>query len=773
MMKVLGVLLAASCWLSVASAQWQVDYVLLPDSMSGARRTSTVLYNPGNNTVFVAGREGAVVVLDGVTSRKVARIPTIGRTGPMCYNPVENKVYVAQNNGNSLLVIDAAANRAIGTVSAPALDLCYNPVMNRVYAVGWDTVTAVACDRDSVVAAIALPSYSEDICCVTRGNKVYCVMSDEDVAVIDCSRDTIIRFFYSGAGPYDMLYNHRSNRVYISEDRDEDVTVVDAVRDVVVRWLPAGYSPDTMCLNTVSNKVYVTDASGDWLTIIDCARDTVLPPIFIGPEHSGITFDSLDNLVYLALTSDSAAVIDGRGDSAVASFRVGRDPAGMCYNARQNLIYVAEQTSSEVGVFRGLTNELVARPRFWCELGNMASRTVADEVWGAVEDQKLAVFSPTLRRVARFIPLNFAVSDLFYVPELDKVYAGSRYEVRDTVLVVHCNRDSVVPVSGIRCWLADLCCVPALNKVYVCAGYDPGVAVLDAAGDTLLRRILPGSVLTALECSRQHNRVFAADPNHGCVRVIDVATDSLVASTSVNNVEQLLYVADHRLLFCLPDYYSPYPAVIAVDPDSNRVIRTIWLESGPNTMVYSSSRNKLYVSLDTCIVVIDVPTLVVRARVPVRLPMIQMAYDTVSERLYGVCRRYPVTKLIVIDGRGDSIVSGPAVDSSFGTMLWDQQRRRLYLSYLNRSMLAVVTDTAHVGLPGEPGLTTRPPTIVRGVLHLEAGGEERKGHGALLDATGRKVMDLQPGANDVRHLAPGVYFVRQEPRYVTKVVLQR
>jgi len=49
----------------------------------------------------------------------------------------------------------------------------------------------------------------------------------------------------------------------------------------------------------------------------------------------------------------------------------------------------------------------------------------------------------------------------------------------------------------------------------------------------------------------------------------------------------------------------------------------------------------------------------------------------------------------------------------------------------------------------------------------------------LLDATGRKVLDLAPGVNDVRALAPGVYFVRQatgvkrEPSSVTKVVVTR
>ena len=43
----------------------------------------------------------------------------------------------------------------------------------------------------------------------------------------------------------------------------------------------------------------------------------------------------------------------------------------------------------------------------------------------------------------------------------------------------------------------------------------------------------------------------------------------------------------------------------------------------------------------------------------------------------------------------------------------------------------------------------------------------------LLDISGRKVLELQPGANDVRGLAPGVYFVRSEPSAVTKVVIQR
>jgi hypothetical protein len=50
----------------------------------------------------------------------------------------------------------------------------------------------------------------------------------------------------------------------------------------------------------------------------------------------------------------------------------------------------------------------------------------------------------------------------------------------------------------------------------------------------------------------------------------------------------------------------------------------------------------------------------------------------------------------------------------------------------------------------------------------------------LLDAAGRWAMDLAPGPNDIRHLAPGVYFVRRPetedggPRTaVRKVVIQK
>ncbi|GEM_PF-1482447 len=64
------------------------------------------------------------------------------------------------------------------------------------------------------------------------------------------------------------------------------------------------------------------------------------------------------------------------------------------------------------------------------------------------------------------------------------------------------------------------------------------------------------------------------------------------------------------------------------------------------------------------------------------------------------------------------------------------------------------------------------PTIVRSVLFLPV--SLFTPHSSLFDMTGRAVMSLRPGENDVSCLSPGVYFVREgQAKTVRKVVLTK
>jgi hypothetical protein len=75
------------------------------------------------------------------------------------------------------------------------------------------------------------------------------------------------------------------------------------------------------------------------------------------------------------------------------------------------------------------------------------------------------------------------------------------------------------------------------------------------------------------------------------------------------------------------------------------------------------------------------------------------------------------------------------------------------------------------------GRRTRLPSVVRRVL-LQPAAVSLEQRASLLDISGRKVMTLQPGANDVRRLPSGVYFVWEgpqtpgyKPRTVRKIVV--
>jgi hypothetical protein len=114
---------------------------------------------------------------------------------------------------------------------------------------------------------------------------------------------------------------------------------------------------------------------------------------------------------------------------------------------------------------------------------------------------------------------------------------------------------------------------------------------------------------------------------------------------------------------------------------------------------------------------------------------------------------------VTIDEHGNAYVTGA------------QDRPGTYADYLT---IKYPPEGVAVAEPQPPvAHKTAPATIARAVLHVLGTSS------VLLDISGREVAKLQPGENDVRHLSPGIYFVRQtssverEASRVRKVILTR
>ncbi|UCG43147.1 MAG: T9SS type A sorting domain-containing protein, partial [candidate division WOR-3 bacterium] len=102
-------------------------------------------------------------------------------------------------------------------------------------------------------------------------------------------------------------------------------------------------------------------------------------------------------------------------------------------------------------------------------------------------------------------------------------------------------------------------------------------------------------------------------------------------------------------------------------------------------------------------------------------------------------------------------VEGPYVASCSAFLAVDQ-------NWFNNTLHQGFRVRGGVGISDKPGqrlaAEVPEPTVVRGMLSLPAAGMTNGQEPmTLLDITGRKVADLKPGANDIRHLAPGIYYV--------------
>ena len=778
-LKVLGLFFSVIA--TVATAQWLEKTIYLPDSFGGPARPNRIFYHSANNTVFIFGyHHSAILVLDGVTHRKIARIDLPDDAGNFCYNPQENKLYVTEYYGNSVYVIDAAANRFIRTISLGhrSLDITYNPNLNRVYTVGDEYVTVIDCAADTAITTVTLPSYSQNIACAWLVNKVYSVMRNEDVAVIDCTTDSIIKTFYSGAGPYGMLYNHLTNRLYICEGYDEDITIVDCERDSVLRWVIAGYEPRLMCLNTVSNKFYCADWDGNWFGIYDGAGDSLIRWIHLSYSQRGLVFDSIDNLVYLSLTDlDSIAVIDGIADTILRKISIpGRLPYGLAYNPRRNLIYCAEKSTATVAIYDARTASLIGTQQILQFPPEILLYILQnDRVYCANPQQQLIIpINCATNSIRNPIPLPFAPAGIIYAANADRAYCLSRDD--RSLVVIDCAAETVSKTITLPWVPENACYAPDLNKIYcaVPVPEDEQIAVVNCSTDSVENTIYTYENPVVLGYTPQRNLLyFTEGQEQRPLIVYDVIRNRHIASIRLGGSPvQICFIPPENLVAARFDYAD---VLFFIDCSTHTVRNMLYIPQGTKNMIYNLQNNLLYlVTYCDTLLVLNPSQMTIIDTISIGYDLAAMTLDTIANKLY-LSMNYS-NRVLVVDCRTNRLSAEIPVYGYPRALVFSPLNRRMFVATPNNSAVAVLRDTIMVGVAEQHPKLEAPliiPTIARNVLKLEPPLSLRSAV-FLLDITGRKVLALHPGANDLRHLTPGVYFLHQkskDSKLVTRKIL--
>jgi len=332
---------------------------------------------------------------------------------------------------------------------------------------------------------------------------------------------------------------------------------------------------------------------------------------------------------------------------------------------------------------------------------------------------------------------------------------------------------------------ADISSSPAVNAegTRIVVGNDSGyVYCFDDALNQVWRRLLPGPVISSpaitpdgtVYIGSDDARLYALNINDGSNVYSPFQAEDFITSSPVVDASNTVY------------FSTDDGSVYAVRNGVQRWVTTLPFGENVSTTACLAPDSSLLVNTDDgSFYALDIrPSAPIPGSVVYRVRWPHPFAKPGQRKSASLCSSPTI-------GPGNGLVYAGSTDGGFFAVsvnrpgflngrLPDAPWPKFHHDIQNRGALPFVS-----GIGGQPTAVLDVPkqsaTVVRGVLELPAAtGRRPQAASWLLDISGRRVMELHPGPNDVSRLAPGVYFVRElkaEDRRpgmdVRKVILTR
>jgi len=796
----LTVLLAACCCLSAAGGQWFDDWIQLPDSFRGIKYPSSLAYDSATSTVWVGGGRGddRLLAIDSDSNKvvSVVRLPLEGSNGDwfLCSATATHTLFCVTPSRDSIFLIDCSSHALVSAIPAQGPGpLFYNPIDNKVYCSAADhKLLVIDAATNQVIKTLPIAVGTDCFCVDAKEDWVY-VCSVYGIDVIDGAGDSVVGSITPSAqGPRAACYSSRSDRVYVHGYGE---TLLVMHRDSIKGKIKVGSYPYYLCYNSVGDKVYSANYGSNDVSIIRCDSNRVIATVPTGGEGRVICYDSILNRVYCAV-HESTVVIDGATNTKVGSIAAPGGGDVTLLDEINHALYRPRGTQDSTGV--QVTSGVTCQPLAF--VPTLGAEHPATACWNSLRNKvyvacqgdqpRLAVINGSTNGVLGWVLTGGRPCALAYYRPLDRIYSANRGTA--SVAVVDCAADSAIASISLGSEPVALLGLPEREKLYCLnkGSSTSTVSVIDPYTNSVTKTISTGGAgACAIAYSTQSDKVYCVNSTSGTIGVIDQPTDSLVRTIRVkNDPSGIAYSPTSDRLFCTHAWGD---TVLAIDCRTDSVVARIYVPyqhdigyDTDNDWVYCSKMRLVtgghYLYYCWGITVVNCATngVVWSSDLPgspnTSLPngRFEFAYNSINHRMY--CRT---------NAGGVYIYPGPTFGTQGfgGGFAWNERDNRMHTACDNDSRIAVIRDLGG-GVEENPtpqSAARRPAaTIVRGVLFLSEASNHKPQAASLLDIGGRKVMDLKPGANDVRALAPGVYFVREaqaqaQAQAIRKVVITR
>jgi len=770
--------------------------ILLPDSLGPLPGRTLVALDesPSHPRMFIGSDSGDVLVVNSMTGERVARMET-GPVRAICFSPAHNKLYISLMDSYAVVVLDCNTYETVSELQIGRLvsGLLYNPLVDRVYCASWG-MKVIDCATDRIADSLPIPARNAVLALDTMHNKLY-VGATDTFRVVDCDSNSIVASLYELRGAQAVCFapSASGSKVYVGVD---DTLFALSVKTDTVVYRHAFYTANPIVCDPQHDRIYF-GAHGGYLTAIDCSNDSVIWGSGVGPSL-GLAAAPTENKVY-ALTGGALCALDGGTGQELQWFDA-LEYSGLQYSASLNRLFpIANWAYQDYTLAIDCAADTIASViplgayvGYWD--GSLCVDSTDNKLYFAAGASGVGVVDCRTNKVTSYIcasrePYNTPPSCLAYY-----AHGGRLYVRKDTsIFVLDCKADTILKVIPVGAyafnsdWQMEL--NPALNKIYVLTGFvsTHRLVVVDCTADTVCQRLeLPGmAMVTDVFMSPELNQLWFL---HEGYTVIDCVGDSVLTDTnpqlrcrvgSYDPANRRVYAAsfsatamhvidmDTRLpieSLPIPASYEQWsgPVHCAV-----RAYKVYWV-------VQCYDPNSGLVSDSVCAIDARCDSVVSRFAVP---PFSEGVCD---DRTGNYVYLANGEELVAVDVLDDSIISSVRIVAGAHSLVRNSVTNRLYIAGGTDSVIQVVYDSIiFAGVRTVPASLPLDKKRLQTVLSLSAPFRSPS-EAVLFDATGRGVAVLKTGPNDISHLTPGVYFVREEPQAssfkhqaVRKVVVTR
>lgn len=294
-----------------------------------------------------------LAVLDGTTSKVIARVPIGIDPRGAAVNPQTDRIYVANSHSNDVTVIEGATKDVIATipVGMEPVAVVVDATADRIYVANAksDNLSVIDGESNEVLRIIPLAIIPQGVAANLQTDHIYVANPSTD-SVFVLEREDIVMEIPVGRHPMDVAVNPAMNRIYVVNHVEGTVSVIAGETNEVIATVPVGDRPRGVAVNPATNRIYIASA------VIDGETNEVIGEIRLNGANPysmevpvDFTIDPEGNRIYAVASNGIPGsnwgmivyVVDGATHQQLSSGLGGASVTALALDAPVHRLYIA------------------------------------------------------------------------------------------------------------------------------------------------------------------------------------------------------------------------------------------------------------------------------------------------------------------------------------------------------------------------------------------------------------------------------------------------